>query len=121
MARFMVSGDADLLAIRFARSPAWETHEAARSLVGARSALYHARWRDLVHAGASGLELDALHAVSALDQGWVADFVTPPPPTSAPTLEEQLDEIRRTPPRQVLAELVRCRENQSTPARRATL
>jgi len=120
MARFVVS-DADLLAIRFARSPVWETHEAVRSLFDTRSALYHGPWRALVQARAAALELDALYASSALDKGWVPDFLTPPPTAPAPTLEEQLAEIRATPPEQVRLELERCRDNPATPHRRQHL
>jgi hypothetical protein len=121
MARFVVSGDADLLAIRFARSPVWETHEAVRSLVDTRSALYHGPWRTAVGARAAHLALEDLYAVSALDKGWVPDFLTPPPRAPAPTIEEQLAEIRSTPLEQVRAELVRCRDNPGTAARRASL
>jgi hypothetical protein len=120
VARFLVS-DADLLAIRFARSPVWETHEAVRSLVDIRSALYHGPWRTLVVARAQALRLDELDAVSAHDKGWVPDFLTPPPSSPAPTLAEQLAEIRATPARQVGAELERCRDNPAPPERARVL
>jgi len=121
MARFVVSGDADLLAIRFARSPVWETHEAVRSLVDTRSALYHGPWRSTVAGRAAELRLDELYAVSALEKGWVPDFLTPPPPAPAPTLEEQLAEICATPVAQIRAELERCRDNPGSPERHAVL
>jgi DNA-binding transcriptional ArsR family regulator len=111
MPRFLVSGDADLLAIRLARSPVWEAHEAVRSLVDERSALYHGPWRELVAPQAAQLDLGELYAVSALEKGWVPDFLTPPPSTSSPTFAEQLAEIRTTPLEQVEAELERCRAN----------
>jgi DNA-binding transcriptional ArsR family regulator len=121
MARFVVTGDADLLAIRFARSPVWETHEAVRSLVDTRSTLYHGPWRSAVAGRAAELRLDELNAVSALDKGWVPDFLTPPPSASAPSLAEQLDEIRRTPVEQVGRELERCRANPGSLVRQETL
>lgn len=115
MPRFLVSGDADLLAIRLARSPVWEAHEAVRALVDERSALYHGPWRELVAGKAAQLDLGELHAVSALEQGWVPDFLTPPPPASAPTFAEQLAEIRSTPLELVRGDLERCRDNPGSP------
>ncbi|MEP6893926.1 MAG: DUF5937 family protein [Gaiellaceae bacterium] len=112
MPRLVISADADLLAIRFARSPAWETHEAVRSLVDERSGVYHGPWRDAVAARAVRLDLAALYAVSGLEKGWVPDFLTPPPSAPAPALQEQLVEIRTTPIEQVAAELERCRANE---------
>jgi DNA-binding transcriptional ArsR family regulator len=41
----------------------------------------------------------------------VPDFLTPPPAGPAPTFQEQLGEIRETPPAQVAIELERCRGN----------
>ncbi|HVA06437.1 MAG TPA: DUF5937 family protein, partial [Acidimicrobiales bacterium] len=49
------------------------------------------------------------------------DFLTPPPCASAPTLREQLDEIRSTSLSQVKAELVRCRDGTSDPEHRRVL
>ncbi len=121
MPRFLVSGDADLLSIRFARSPVWETHEAVRSLLDERSALYHGPWRRLVAADAAALGLEELYSVSALATGWVPDFLTPPPADPAPTLEEQLREVRGTPVEHVEAELERCRANPGSPERRERL
>jgi DNA-binding transcriptional ArsR family regulator len=119
--RFLVSGDADLLAIRFARSPVWETHEAVRSLVDERSALYHGPWRQVVAARAAALDLEDLYSASGLATGWVPDFLTPPPVNPTPNLEAQLAEVRRTPVEQVVAELERCRANPGPPERRERL
>jgi DNA-binding transcriptional ArsR family regulator len=107
MTRIVFSGDDDLLAIRFARSPVWETHLAVRTLVDERSRLYHEPWHRAVRAAAARLDLDPLLATHPLT-GFVPDFLTPPPLHSAPTLGEQLVQIRATPLRQVREELERC-------------
>ena len=107
MTRIVFSGDGDLLAIRFARSPVWETHLAVRTFVDERSRLYHEPWHRAVRAAAARLDLEPLLATHP-PTGFVPDFVTPPPSHASPTLAEQLDQIRATPLRQVREELELC-------------
>jgi DNA-binding transcriptional ArsR family regulator len=99
----------DLLAVRFAYSPAWETQAAVRALAndGARS--YHEPWLRLVRERVARLDLSPLLAVQPL-RGFQPDFLTPPPRTARPRLRDQLAEIRATPLTQVVDELGRCRE-----------
>lgn len=96
----------DLGTIRFARSPAWETMQAARLLIDPRGRSYHEPWHATARKAATA-ELAPLFAVSPL-RGWVPDFLSPPPRVPAPTLEGQLAEIRATPAEQVTRDLVRC-------------
>jgi DNA-binding transcriptional ArsR family regulator len=102
------SGPADLLAVRFARSPVWETLSAVRTLAHDRSHEFHGPWRDAVAGEAARLELEPLLAVNPA-RGTVPDFLTPPPQTPSPRLRDQLAEIRATPADQVERELAMCR------------
>src|SRR5215470_19389695 len=93
----------DLGTIRFARSPVWETMQAVRLLIDPRGRSYHQPWHAAARNAATG-ELAPLLAVSPL-RGWVPDFLSPPPGVPAPTLEDQLTEIRATPADQVSRDL----------------
>jgi DNA-binding transcriptional ArsR family regulator len=96
----------DLGTIRFARSPAWETMQAVRLLIDPRGRSYHQPWHATARHAPND-ELAPLFAVSPL-KGWVPDFLSPPPHVPAPTLQDQLTEIRATPAGQVSRDLVRC-------------
>jgi DNA-binding transcriptional ArsR family regulator len=98
----------DLLAVRFAISPIWETNAAVRTFVDERMRAYHEPWHRLVAERAAGLDLAPLLAVQPL-RGFIPDFLTPPPTTARPRLRDQLAEVRATPPDQVERELRRCR------------
>jgi DNA-binding transcriptional ArsR family regulator len=102
------SGPADLLAVRFARSPVWETQSAVRTLVDDRSRAYHEPWHTAIAGEAARLRLEPLLAVNPV-RGTVPDFLTPPPQTPSPRLQDQLAEIRATPDAQVERELAMCR------------
>jgi DNA-binding transcriptional ArsR family regulator len=101
-------GPADLLAVRFATSPAWETLNAVRTFVPARAGGYHATWRAAVADELPSLSLGRLLAVNP-PRGSVPDFLTPPPLAPSPRIDDQLAEIRATPPGEVAVELERCR------------
>jgi DNA-binding transcriptional ArsR family regulator len=85
----------NLLAVRFATSPVWETVLAARRR--------------------GGPELGVLLAVNP-PRGYTPDFLTPPPETPAPRFASQLAAVRRTPVERVRAELERCRGITGDPA-----
>jgi len=99
----------DLLAVRFACSPVWETQAAVQTFADERARSYHEPWYLLVHERVARLDLTPLLAVLPT-RGFVPDFLTPPPRTSRPRLRDQLAEIRATPPAQVGRELELCRE-----------
>ena len=99
----------DLLAVRFACSPIWETNAAVRTFVDERMRAYHQPWHRLVADRAARLDLSPLLAVQPL-RGFIPDFLTPPPATARPRLRDQLAEVRATPVDQVARELRRCRE-----------
>jgi DNA-binding transcriptional ArsR family regulator len=99
----------DLLAVRFACSPVWETQAAAQTFADERARSYHEPWRRLVRERVGRLDLTPLLAVQPI-RGYVPDFLTPPPRTARPRLRDQLAEIRATPPAQAAHELELCRE-----------
>ena len=109
MTLFALQTRHDLLAVRFAVSPVWETQAAVQAFADARAASYHEPWLRLVQARADRLGLAPLLAVLPRF-GYVPDFLTPPPRTPRPAIRDQLAEIRATEPAQVARELERCRE-----------
>jgi DNA-binding transcriptional ArsR family regulator len=110
----------DLLAVRFACSPIWETNAAVRTFVDERTRAYHEPWHRLVAERAAGLDLAPLLAVQPL-HGFIPDFLTPPPTTARPRLRDQLAQVRATPPDQVARELRRCRSTVADDEKRRVL
>ena len=108
MSLLRIVGPDDLLAVRFAWSPAWETMGAVRTFVDDRARPYHDPWHRLVAARAAALDLQPLFAVHPL-RGSVPDFLSPPPTTATPRMDDQLAEVLATPPAQVERELRQCR------------
>jgi hypothetical protein len=102
----------DLGTVRFAWSPAWETHLAVRMLIHDEGRAYHRSWHAVAARQAARMELGALFAVNP-GRGAVPDFVTPPPRQPAPRFDDQLAEIRATPATQVQRELEQCRAARS--------
>src|SRR5512133_3070093 len=100
MTLFALRTPEDLLAVRFACSPLWETQAAVRTFADESARARHEPWHRLVLERAARLALAPLLAVQPL-HGFVPDFVTPPPRTPRPRLRDQLAEIRATPPAQV--------------------
>lgn len=110
MTLFALRTSDDLLAVRFACSPLWETQAAVRTFADAEPRARHEAWHAFVQERAARLDLSPLLALQPL-RGYVPDFLTPPPRTPRPRLRDQLAEIRATPPAQVAQELERCRES----------
>ena len=96
----------DLLAVRFAISPVWETQAAVQAFAGDRARAYHEPWLQLVRARAARLDLTPLLAVLP-QRGYVPDFLIPPPRVPGPRLRDQLAEIRATALAQVAREVER--------------
>src|SRR5262245_23384258 len=108
MTLYVLRAPDDVLAVRFACSPVWETMAAVRTFADRRARSHHEGWHRLVHERSARLDLSPLLAVQPL-RGFVPDFLTPPPRTAWPRLRDQLAEIRVTSPAQVAHELKRCR------------
>jgi DNA-binding transcriptional ArsR family regulator len=96
----------DLGTIRFARSPVWETMQAIRLLADERGRPYHRAWHAAVRRKAVIGELAPLLALNPL-RGWVPDFLTPPPLGPAPSIGDQLGQIRATSAAHVADDLER--------------
>ena len=109
MTLFVLRAPDDLLAVRFAVSPVWETQAAVQAFADERGRSYHEPWLLVAQAGQGRDRADIWNAVLPR-RGYVPDFLTPPPRTSRPGLRAQLAEIRATDPAQVFRELARCRE-----------
>jgi DNA-binding transcriptional ArsR family regulator len=116
MTLYAIEGRDELLAVRFACSPVWETVAAIRTFIDERSRTYHEPWHRLVHDRVAHLDLAPLLATQPL-HGYVPDFLTPPPGVAWPRLRDQLAEIRATPPEQVAHELDQCRRSVDRPQR----
>jgi DNA-binding transcriptional ArsR family regulator len=110
MTLFALRTREDLLAVRFAVSPMWETQAAVQVLADERGRLYHQPWLLAVRAQAARLGLALLLAVLPR-RGYVPDFLTPPPLAGRPSFRAQLAEVRGTDPAQVARELTRCRDS----------
>ena len=105
---FVIRDPDELLAVRFACSPVWETLAAVRTFIDDAARSYHEPWLALVRARTRELDLAPLFAVEPL-HGYVPDFLTPPPREPWPRLRDQLAEIARTPAERVRHELEYCR------------
>jgi DNA-binding transcriptional ArsR family regulator len=105
-----IQGAEELLGVRFAWSPIWETMHAVRTFYDPRARPYHRGWHQLVADQAARIDLEPLAAVQPL-RGYIPDFLTPPPRASAPRIRDQLAEVRATAAAQVEAELRLCRES----------
>lgn len=99
----LMAGSGDLLRCRFARSPLWETANAVRAFVDARSRPYLRPWWERVRDAPPAEELLAVQSSS----GYTPDFLSGPPGGAAPSAEEQIEAVRATPPARVAAELAR--------------
>jgi|SRR5579872_1606955 len=106
MTLFTLRTPADILAVRFAYSPVWETRAAVRTFAQGRTHSYHEPWLRLVRDRGALLALSDLLALEP-GHGYAPDFLTPPPSNPSPRLEGELAEIRATPPHQVRHELGR--------------
>ncbi|HEY1479865.1 MAG TPA: DUF5937 family protein [Gaiellales bacterium] len=112
------TGPADLLHVRFAVSPLFETVNAVRVL-GGHGDGHHTAWLTAVGPRAG----DGLDALLALHQrrGYVPDFASPPPRSPSPTVAEQTAEVRSTPLARVERELGLCLAGSLEPEARALL
>jgi DNA-binding transcriptional ArsR family regulator len=105
----VMRGVDELMKVRFAWSPLFETTGAVRTFVDERTRPYHESWHRLVVERVSRIDLEPLIAVQPL-RGFVPDFLSPPPNTSAPQVRDQVAEVRATPAEQVARELYLCRQ-----------
>src|SRR5215208_2188708 len=87
---------ADLARMRFAISPAWELVTSLRVLRNRAPAELHLPWVREALPIAAGLDL-ALAFALLPPEGYIPDFISPPPLKPVPTLESELRQIEATP------------------------
>lgn len=112
MTRLALRDPGDVLAVRFAWSPLWETTHALRSFFDPRARPYHRPWHRLVAGRVARMDLEPLAAVQPL-HGYVPDFLTPPPTIPSPRVRDQLAAVRAASASQVEHELRQCRDGLS--------
>ena len=94
----------DLARLRFAISPMWELVISLRALRDPSEATMHLPWVRSVRERVRGLDLLPLLSLVPPD-GYIPDFLTPPPNTPLASLEDELDAIRATPLARVRTEV----------------
>lgn len=94
----------ELARSRFACSALHETVASLRVLADPAAHAMHLPWLRDAAPRAAGLDLTLLRDLVPAD-GYIPDFVMPPPDSPLPELEAELDRIVATPPAQVRTEL----------------
>ena len=80
---------------RFAFSPLWEVVASYRVLVDPARHAVHLPWVRRAYEDLRGLDLGPLDALVRA-QGYIPDFLTPPPATPFPDFDEELERLRGT-------------------------
>ncbi|SJZ92919.1 Predicted transcriptional regulators [Marinactinospora thermotolerans DSM 45154] len=106
MAGRFLPGTEDLMRIRFAVSPLWETLAAVHTLGTPQRRSYHLPWARAVEAHA-GSDLAPLRLLLPRP-GFVPDFLTPVPEEPVADIADEIARVRATPPEQVDKELRAC-------------
>lgn len=101
----------DPASCRWAISPLRETHSAVRLLADPHRQGYHQPWLRAVAPALDELDLTPLHQVLP-KTAYSPDFLVPAPLGPTANFEDELALVRRTPPKQVRAELARCLREQ---------
>lgn len=94
MIRFHFGRD-DLLRTRFAVSPLLEASHSLASLRDPARSSIHLPWVRAAREATRDLDLSLLHALVP-DSGYVPDFISPPPGTPLPDVDEEIERVRRT-------------------------
>ncbi|HEX6714809.1 MAG TPA: DUF5937 family protein [Thermoleophilaceae bacterium] len=94
----------DLARTRFAISPAWELTTSLRLFRSPSTAALHLSWIEQVRGQVGDLDLLPLLSLLPPD-GYIPDFITPPPDSPLMRIEDELERIRATPAKQVRKEL----------------
>jgi DNA-binding transcriptional ArsR family regulator len=94
----------DLARLRFAISPMWELVISLRALRDPSAAAMHLPWVRSTRERVRGLDLLPLLGLVPPD-GYIPDFLTPPPNTPLASFEDELEAIRSTPAARVREEV----------------
>ena len=95
----------DLLGLRFAHSPMVEVVTSGFELIRPAGFWMYASWRAGVEPRLAGAGLETFLALISGPNCYVPDFLTPVPPTSRPSLDEELQVVAATPLDRVAAEV----------------
>jgi DNA-binding transcriptional ArsR family regulator len=96
----------DLAEIRFAFSPTWELMMSAyKTLKDPAKHALHLPWVTETRRHLEGRDLGLFLSLSSTEH-YVADFLTPPPDTPFPDLDQELERVVSTPVDQVRAEIL---------------
>lgn len=102
MIRYEFAPD-DFLRTRFAISPLYELTQSVAALRDPASASLHLPWIRSARERVVDIDLAPLEALVP-PQGYQPDFVSPPPQTPLPDVEEEIERVRRTRPAQIRRE-----------------
>lgn len=94
----------DLLRVRFATSPLWETVAALDVVLDPGAYPLHLGWARRTRGRLAGLDLGPLEALTR-GRGYVPDFLSPRPSSPLADVADELALVRATPPDQVAREL----------------
>ncbi|WP_018654914.1 ArsR/SmtB family transcription factor [Actinomadura flavalba] len=103
MVEFEFGAD-DAMRVRFAFSPLWEAVHSLRVLADPSGRALHLPWLRAVRPRLAGLGIGELRALAPAN-GYIPDFLTPPPDGPLPDVAAELALVRATPPETVAAEL----------------
>ncbi len=91
---------------RFAFSPLWEVVASFRALVDPARHAIHLPWMAQAREELRGLDLGPLWPL-VRPEGYIPDFLTPPPATPFPNFSAEIEALRGTPPERVREEVGR--------------
>ncbi len=94
----------DLSRVRFAFSPLWETVASFRVLLDPGRHALHLPWVERTRGNLGKLDLAPLYALVRPD-GYIPDFLAPPPTTPLPAFEEEMVHLSETPAATIIREV----------------
>lgn len=97
-------GVEDLARMRFAISPMWELMMSVRALLDPSRSALHMPWVARLRGLLGGIDMSAPVALVP-PEGYLPDFLTPPPSGPLADFDDELETVRSTPPDRVRREL----------------
>jgi hypothetical protein len=94
----------DLSRVRFAFSPLWETVASFRVLLDPGRHALHLPWVEQTRGRLGELDLAPLYAL-VRPEGYIPDFLVPPPSTPLPSFEDEMARLSETPAETVIREV----------------
>jgi DNA-binding transcriptional ArsR family regulator len=98
-------GHEDLVRTRFAISPLFELAWSTDVLRDPAAHSLHLPWARAARERLAGLDYELLDLLASSGHGYVPDFISPPPSTPLPEVEDELARVRATPPERVALEV----------------